>query len=69
MTSSSASVAPAAAIPFQHAELETWRSNFKGVRWTEPESGWTFYGAIDDLWRKPDGSRIVVDYQGHRQGR
>jgi len=51
------------AIPFQHSQMATWRSNFKGIRWTEPKSGWTFFGAVDDLWQKPDGSLIVVDYK------
>ena len=33
------------------------------MRWTDPATGWTFYGAIDDLWQKPDGTLIVADYK------
>ena len=51
------------AVPFQHAQLETWRTNFTGMRWTDPETGWTFFGAVDDLWQKPDGTLIVADYK------
>ena len=37
-------------IPFRHAMLDQWTHNFTGVRWTDPTTGWTLYGAIDDLW-------------------
>jgi hypothetical protein len=51
------------AVPFSHPDLDRWRTNFTGVRWTDPESGWTFYGAVDDLWVKPDQTLIVADYK------
>jgi PD-(D/E)XK nuclease superfamily len=51
------------AVPFRHAQLDTWRSNFKGVRWLDDQTGWTYFGAIDDLWVKPDGTVIVADYK------
>jgi hypothetical protein len=51
------------AIPFSHVELEKWRANFTGVRWTDPESGWTLFGAVDDVWIAPDERLIVADYK------
>ncbi len=57
------------AVPFTHARLDEWRKNFTGVRWTDTESGWTLFGAIDDVWVTPTGSVIVVDYKATaRQG-
>ena len=51
------------AIPFAHADLERWRHNFTGVRWTDPDTGWTLCGAVDDLWQAPGGELIVADYK------
>ncbi len=51
------------AVPFVHPELDRWRHNFTGVRWLDPETGWTLFGAIDDLWQAPDGELIVADYK------
>ena len=51
------------AIPHADARLDKWRHNFTGVRWQDEETGWTFYGAIDDLWRAPDGRMLVADYK------
>lgn len=51
------------AVPFRHAQLDTWRANFTGVRWKDAATGWTFYGAVDDLWVRPDGTLIVADYK------
>jgi hypothetical protein len=41
--------------PFSHSDLETWRSNFKGLRVAHAATGATIYGAIDDLWQHRDG--------------
>ena len=51
------------AVPFQHEQLNTWRTNFTGIRWPDPQTGWTFFGAIDDLWVRTDGTLIVADYK------
>lgn len=52
------------AIPFQHAELDVWRSNFKGVRTVHEASGFEVFGAVDDLWQDiSTGELIVVDYK------
>ena len=44
-------------------KLQTWRNNFRGVRWTDPNAGHTLFGAIDDVLEFKDGSLAVVDYK------
>jgi hypothetical protein len=51
------------AVPLKDQRMNEWRNNFKGVRWLDPDTGWTLCGAIDDLWRASDGSVIVADYK------
>ncbi|MGH8251112.1 MAG: PD-(D/E)XK nuclease family protein [Steroidobacteraceae bacterium] len=51
------------AVPFAHPELDRWRHNFTGVRWLDAETGWTLFGAIDDLWQARSGELIVADYK------
>ena len=51
------------AVPFPHPDLDRWRHNFTGVRWTDATTGWTLYGAVDDLWRSRAGPLIVADYK------
>jgi hypothetical protein len=51
------------AVPFRHAELDRWRHNFTGVRWPDPETGWTLFGAVDDLWQARSGEVLVADYK------
>lgn len=51
------------AVPFQHKDLDTWRDNFSGITTTHKDTGLVVSGAIDDVWVKPDGSLIVVDYK------
>jgi len=51
------------AVPMQHPQLEAWRSNFTGIRWKDPETDWTFFGAVDDLWVRPNGAVVVADYK------
>ena len=51
------------AIPFAHPDLDDWRENFKGVQIAHQSTGLTITGAIDDLWVRPNGELIVVDYK------
>jgi CRISPR/Cas system-associated exonuclease Cas4 (RecB family) len=52
------------AVPHIHPQLDTWRSNFKGVRTVHQPTGLELFGAIDDLWRDlGTGELIVVDYK------
>ena len=51
------------AVPFQHKMIDTWRENFKGVQCVHKSTGFTISGAVDDVWVKPNGELIVVDYK------
>ena len=51
------------AVPLADPRLGTWRHNFTGVRWLDVETGWTLFGAVDDLWLGRDGKVMVADYK------
>jgi CRISPR/Cas system-associated exonuclease Cas4 (RecB family) len=58
------------AVPYAHKDLDTWRENFEGIEYKDPETGLTISGAIDDVWCSPDNELIVVDYKAtSKQGR
>ena len=40
------------AVPFKHKDLESWRSNFQGIRYKSLEHQYDFGGAVDDIWQK-----------------
>jgi len=44
-------------------KLDEWRNNFRGLRWTDPKSGHTLFGAVDDILEFPDESLAVLDYK------
>ena len=49
--------------PAPHAELDTWRNNFKGVQYLHEEFNLLIFGAIDDLWIDEEETYAVVDYK------
>jgi hypothetical protein len=51
------------AVPYRHADLDRWRHNFTGVRWKDEATGWTLFGAVDDLWQARSGELMVADYK------
>lgn len=51
------------AIPFAHESMDAWRDNFTGITHTDSETGLTVSGAVDDIWQKPNGDLIIVDYK------
>lgn len=51
------------AVPLSDKRMGDWRNNFKGVRWKDPETGWTLFGAVDDLWLSSAGEVMVADYK------
>ncbi len=51
------------AIPFNHADLDTWRHNFTGVQHLHAPTNLYIFGAVDDVWVTPGGDLIVVDYK------
>ena len=49
---------------YQHADIDLWRSNFKGMRVTHEPTGLTAYGAVDDVWQNLDTGQLhIVDYK------
>ncbi len=51
------------ATPFSHDDLDKWRQNFIGVQALHEPTNLLIFGAVDDIWVKPDGEIIVVDYK------
>ncbi len=51
------------AVPFAHKSMDSWRDPFVGIEYKEPETGLTVSGGVDDIWQKPDGTLIIVDYK------
>jgi len=53
---------PAKLFPDQE-KLREWRNNRKGIRWQEPKSGYTLYGAVDEVLIFKDDALAVLDYK------
>lgn len=51
------------AVPFTHPDLDSWRDPFVGIMYHDPATDLLVSGGVDDIWQKPDGSLIVVDYK------
>lgn len=51
------------AIPMQHRELDVWREPLKGIRYHDRATNLIITGGIDDVWQKPSGELIIVDYK------
>lgn len=51
------------AVPFVHKKLDDWRDNFTGIMHTHESTGLVISGAIDDVWVRPNGDLIIVDYK------
>ena len=49
------------AIPFKHPDIDRWRNFRQGINFVDEENGFNFYGAIDDVWVKPNGELIISD--------
>ena len=49
------------AVPFKHKELNKWRNFRQGISYTDEHLGFTFYGAVDDVWIKKNGELIISD--------
>lgn len=52
------------AVPFAHADLEKWRDALRGgLEHHHVDTNLLVTGGIDDLWVKPTGEVVVVDYK------
>ena len=50
-------------VPFQHPDIDIWRSNFKGIQFHHKETNFLLTGAVDDIWVTSDGKLVVIDYK------
>ena len=50
-------------IPFEHAQINTWRENFKGIEVVHKKTSLVISGAIDDVWVDKKGELTIVDYK------
>ncbi len=41
--------------------MDDWRNNRKGINYTDTINQFNFYGAVDDVWIKPNGELIISD--------
>ena len=50
------------AVPFKHPDMDRWR-NFRqgGLFYKNDEKGYHFWGAVDDIWKKPNDELIISD--------
>lgn len=51
------------AVPLKHDKMDDWRDPFLGIEHKHKDTGLLVCGGVDDLWQKPDGEIIVVDYK------
>lgn len=51
------------AVPYQHKDLDQWRTNFHGVQVLHRVTNFLFFGAVDDVWESSGGKLHVVDYK------
>ena len=50
------------AVPFNHPDMDRWRTFRQGgVYYKNEEKGYHFWGAVDDIWKKPNDELIVSD--------
>ena len=49
------------AVPFKHEDMDKWRNNFQGISYYDSDTDVHFYGAVDDVWVKPNGELILSD--------
>lgn len=52
------------AIPFKHEKLEEWRDSLhRGIQYLHEPTNLLICGGVDDVWVKPNGELIIVDYK------
>ncbi len=52
------------AVPLKHPKLEEWRDSLRaGVSFRHAGTGFLVRGGVDDVWVRPGGELIIVDYK------
>jgi hypothetical protein len=49
--------------PFNHPDIEKWRTMGQGMRYVHEETNLDVQGLVDDIWVDDDGVLYVVDYK------
>ena len=52
------------AVPFKHEDMEMWRDAMRrGIEYLDPRTNLSIRGGVDDVWVRPDGELLIVDYK------
>jgi RecB family exonuclease len=52
------------AVPFSHEKMDEWRDSLRaGVAFLHKPTNLLITGGVDDIWQKPNGELLVVDYK------
>ena len=52
------------AVPFAHAQIDEWRDSLRrGITYLHPATNLLITGGVDDVWVRPNGELIIVDYK------
>ena len=52
------------AVPFQDPRMDEWRDSLRGgIQYLHKETNLLLTGGVDDVWVKPKGELIIVDYK------
>ena len=52
------------AVPLPHEKIDEWRDSMRaGITYKMPGTNVVVTGGVDDVWVKPDGEFIIVDYK------
>ncbi|MFH1171906.1 MAG: PD-(D/E)XK nuclease family protein [bacterium] len=52
------------AVPFAHEKIDEWRDSLRrGIAYHHADTNFRITGGVDDVWAKPSGALIIVDYK------
>ena len=52
------------AVPYEHEKMEEWRDSLRrGIQYLHEGTNLLITGGVDDVWVKPNGEIIIVDYK------
>lgn len=52
------------AVPLKHPDLEAWRDAMRrGIEYVDPKTNLSVRGGVDDVWVRPNGELLIVDYK------
>ncbi len=52
------------AVPFENKKMDEWRDSLKrGITYLDEKTNLFITGGVDDVWVKPSGELIIVDYK------